>query len=355
MRAIRYEAAAFGGPIEPVARELPDPKGAEVVVEISHCGVCHTDVHVHEGSYDLGGGRTMRFSERGVTPPITLGHEIVGRAVAAGPDATIELGTRVSVYPWIGCGNCFRCDEENDHLCADAAFLGIFRAGGYASHVTVPSPRYLVPIANIDSATAAPFACSGLTSFSAIRKIDATPRHAAVAVFGCGGLGLTAVALLKRTGYERVVALDPDAKKRALAKELGAETTLDPSELDGQALSTACGAPLLAALDFVGNESTTGLAIAALAKGGTLVIVGLFGGELRHPLPFFPVRALSVVGSYVGGLGELRDYVEHVRIHGAPALPTVTMPMSDAGAALSALAQGEIYGRAILVNEDAPA
>ena len=349
MRTIRYEAPDFGAPIAAAERVLPEPTGTEVVVAVSHCGVCHTDLHVHEGGYDLGAGRRMRFAERGVEPPLVLGHEIVGHAVAAGPEAGTPPDGPSLVYPWIGCGTCFRCADGDEHLCADARFLGVFRPGGYAEHVVVPHPRYLVPLDGIDPGVAAPFACSGLTAFGATRRIGAPRAGTAVAVIGCGGLGLTAVALLRQMGHGRVVGVDPDPAKRAAAERLGAAATADSEGLEAGALNAAADAPILAVLDFVGGEATAALALASMAKGGLLVVVGLFGGELRYPLPFFPVRSVGVVGSYVGGLGDLRAYVAHVRAHGVPGVPITHRPMREADAVLGDLGAGRIVGRAVLV------
>ena len=352
IRVTRCEAAEFGGPIKPTARELPDPTGSEVVVEVSHCGVCHTDLHVHHGGYEIGDGKQLRFEERGVRPPLTLGHEIVGRVAATGPDVADAPTGPVAVYPWIGCGRCFRCDAEEDHLCADGRFLGIFAPGGYASHVVVPHPKYLFDIGDVDPASAALFGCSGLTSFGALQKIAAYPRDAAVLVIGAGGLGQTTIALARQMGWTRLIALDLNAEKRALALEAGAAAAIDPAVTDIAALKDAAAAPILAALDFVGSETTADLAVNAMEKGGTLVLIGLFGGAFRYPLPLFPVRALTVVGSYVGSLKDMAAYVAHVRVYGAPPIPIEERPMHVAGDMLAALSRGEIAGRTVLVNDD---
>ncbi|MEM6533531.1 MAG: alcohol dehydrogenase [Myxococcota bacterium] len=350
MKITRYEAASYGGPITPQVRELPDPTGTEVLVEISHCGVCHTDVHVHHGSYDLGAGRSLSFAERGIQPPLVLGHEIVGRPVASGPNAEVELNTPHAVYPWIGCGGCGRCEQGLDHLCAQGAFLGVFRPGGYATHVLVPHPRYLFSVDGLDPASAALFGCSGLTCFSALQRIAAVPKDAAIAVIGCGGLGLTAIALARQLGRNRIVAVDPAPDKRALATAAGACAALDSTALDASAMNAASGAPILAVLDFVGSEASSSLATEAMAKGGTLVVIGLFGGELRYPLPLLPIRALTIVGSYVGSPKELGDYIAHVRRYGAPQVPVFERSFDEAGEVLSELARGEIPGRAVLVH-----
>ena len=346
----RYEAAQFGGVIEAKSHDLPDPTGTEVVVEVSHCGVCHTDLHVHHGGYEIGGGRELRFEDRGVHPPLVLGHEIVGRVAAMGPDVETAPANRVAVYPWIGCGTCFRCLASEDHLCANGKFLGIFAPGGYASHVVVPHSRYLFDIGDLDPANAALFGCSGLTSFGALRKIAALPKDAAVLVIGAGGLGQTLIALACQMGWTRLIALDTNDEKRALALEAGAAVAADPTSADITALKEIAEAPILAALDFVGSETTAELAAQSLEKGGTLVVIGLFGGEFRYPLPLFAIRALTVVGSYVGSLTDMAEYVAHVRAHGAPSLPIEERPMETAGEVLTALSQGAVAGRTVLVN-----
>lgn len=352
IHATRYEAAEFGGAINPQARDLPDPTGTEVVVEVSHCGVCHTDLHVHHGGYEIGGGKELRFEDRGVRPPLVLGHEIAGRVIATGPDVTSAPAGPVAVYPWIGCGDCFRCRAHEDHLCASGRFLGIFAPGGYATHVVVPHPRYLFGIGDLDPASAALLGCSGLTSFGALKKIAAYPRDAAVLVIGAGGLGQTAIALARQMGWSRLVALDVDAEKRARALKAGAAMAADPTT-DIAELKEIAEAPILAALDFVGSEATAQFAAQALEKGGTLVVVGLFGGEFRYPLPLFAIRALTVVGSYVGSLTDMAEYVVHVRAHGAPDLPIEERPMEAAGTVLAALSQGAVAGRTVLVSENA--
>ncbi|MEM8703322.1 MAG: alcohol dehydrogenase [Pseudomonadota bacterium] len=350
IRTTRFEAAEFGGPIKAIARELPEPTGTEVVVEVSHCGVCHTDLHVHHGGYEIGGGEELRFEDRGVKPPLVLGHEIVGKVAAAGPDVDREFSGPVAVYPWIGCGTCFRCQAEEDHLCAAGRYLGVFAPGGYAHHVVVPHPRYLFDIGDIDAATASLFGCSGLTSFGALAKIADLSKEAAVLIIGAGGLGQTTISLARQMGWTRLIAIDTSPEKRQLALEAGVFAAVDPKTSDAEALKAVAGAPILAALDFVGSEETASLAAGTLEKGGSLVLIGLFGGEFRYPLPLFPVRALKVQGSYVGSLKDMRDYIAHVRTFGVPKLPITKRPMESAGDVLTALSRGEIAGRTVLVN-----
>lgn len=138
--------------------ELPDPvpTGTEVVLDVTRCGVCHSDLHFWHGAYDMGGGKVMRLADRGVELPRAPGHEIVGRVVAVGPDAEgVAVGDDRIVYPWLGCGECDRCRVEQDNLCLKQASLGVIRHGGFAGRVKVPHPRYLVDYGDLDPSLAA--------------------------------------------------------------------------------------------------------------------------------------------------------------------------------------------------------
>ncbi len=350
METTRYEAADFGAPIAPVRREVDPPEGAEVIVAVSHCGVCHSDIHIHEGGYGIGDGKVLRFADRGLSPPLVLGHEIVGTVAAVGPDADPSLlGRRFLVFPWIGCGACATCASGEEHLCNKARFLGVFRPGGFAEHVRVPHARYLLDIEGLDPAKAATCACAGLTAFGAIRRIGEIGPDDWVAVIGAGGLGQTAVALLAAQGHDRIVAVDPDGDKRGAAERLGAALTFAPGEDTAKAIVKATGGGARGAIDFVGAEDTALLGINAIRKGGTYVVVGLFGGELRYPIPFVTTRAIRIAGSYVGSLADLEAYVALVKEKGLPPIAITERPMAEAGAVLADLEAGRVPGRAVLV------
>ena len=141
---LSYQLESFGKPLAQVLRETPAPQGSEVIVKVGSCGVCHSDVHLHDGYFDLGDGNKLDMT-RSLQPPRTLGHEIAGTVVAVGPDATgASVGDRRVVFPWIGCGKCSLCLAGNEHLCNAPRALGIHRDGGFADHVVVPHPKYLL-------------------------------------------------------------------------------------------------------------------------------------------------------------------------------------------------------------------
>lgn len=350
MRSRAYRLEAFCEPVREVEVVPPVPRGREVLVRVSHCGVCHSDLHIREGHYNVGGGAKLDFHTRGIVPPITPGHEILGRVEAVGPEVTgVAVGDRRLVYPWIGCRSCPTCEAGEENLCATATFLGIHRPGGFADHVLVPHEDYLVAVDGLDPALAATYACSGLTVFAAIAKLPTLRSGDRIAVVGCGGLGQTALRVLKAKGLGPVIALDPDPAKREQALSLGAVHALDPGARDAAgALVSAAAGQLAAVLDFVGAESTTSVAMSALRKGGTLVIVGLYGGELRYALPFFPIRALTVRGSYVGSLADLKAFVAFAREVHLPPIPLEIRPLTAAEAALTDLAAGRVSGRIVL-------
>lgn len=328
----------------------PEPKGREVLMRVTHCGVCHSDLHIREGKYNIGGGRSLDLSARGLKLPLTLGHEILGVVEAVGPEVTtVKPGDRRLMHTWIGCGSCALCLSGDENLCATPQFLGIQARGGFAEHVLVRDEEFLVDVEGIDPALAATYACSGVTIYSAINKIRPHREGEKIAVFGCGGLGQTALQLLKALGMGPVIAVDPSPEKRRQAEAIGVAATLDPFAPDAAAqLAAFAEGKLAAALDFVGSEETSALALNGVRKGGQVVLVGLFGGELRYPLPFFPMRALSVRGSYVGSLRELKEFIDLARKVKLPAIPIELRPMDQVNEALHDLEAGKVAGRIVL-------
>ena len=230
--AHRWAFAGWGQDLQLRQDEMPAAQGREVHVRVTHCGMCHSDLHIQAGGFDLGGGKLSSLERNaGVKLPVTLGHEISGVVVELGPDAQgLALGEPVVVYPWIGCGACATCQQGDDHLCVRGARnLGLQQPGGFADRVSVPHDRYVVPIGTLDPARAATYACAGITAMSAMRKLDPMGADDHVAVIGCGGVGMTALALYATMSAARIVAIDPDPAKRAAALALGATQAFDPS------------------------------------------------------------------------------------------------------------------------------
>jgi D-arabinose 1-dehydrogenase-like Zn-dependent alcohol dehydrogenase len=345
------DVVAFGEPLQISERATPQPAGNEIVLRVLASGVCHTDLHVWEGYYDLGGGRRMNFADRGLTPPVTLGHEIVGEVAAVGPDAKgVSPGDVRLIYPWIGCGECHICRRGDEHLCTSSRYLGIFRPGGYADHVVVPHARYLVEIGDIPPAQAAPLACSGLTTFGALTRAGReTLRESPIVIIGAGGLGLMSLSILSALGGRGAVVVDISAANRAAALEAGALAVVDGAADDAaKQILAHCGGQVPVVIDFVGAPSTVGMAVGLLAKGGQVIVVGLFGGELPISLPMMPLRATAIVGSFVGSLPALSELVALARAGKLRPLPITERKLEDATDALLALKQGKQTGRIVL-------
>ncbi len=343
------DVVEWGKPLQMRVRETPLPQGREVLVRVRYCGVCHSDVHVQEGYFDMGGGNRARFEDRGLRPPLTMGHEPLGTVVATGPDVDeVRAGQSFVVYPWTGCGRCRFCASGEDNLCASPAYLGIGRPGGFATHMIVPDPRYLVDYAGVEPATAATLACSGITAYAAVRKLDPIHPDDWVAVVGCGGLGLTAISLLKGRGHGKVLACDVGEGKLEAARARSADAVLNLADGKGAAAILARCGSLYGLIDFVGAAATASLALPTLRPGGRAVIVGLFGGALPVALPLFGMREISLMGSKVGTLQDLRDVVALARAGKLVPAPVTVRPLEQAEASLRDLEAGRVTGRIVL-------
>jgi len=328
----------------------PVPRGTEVLLKVLGAGMCHSDVHIWEGQYDLGGGRTISMAER-IRFPLVMGHETSGEVVALGPQAQgVALGSRHAVCSWIGCGDCRFCAAGDEHLCAAPRFLGVNRDGGYADHVLVPDARYLVDIGGLDPVMAAPLVCSGLTTWSALKKAGPLLHEERIVIFGAGGLGLMALNLLRILGAPGAVVLEPDAVKREAAVAAGAIAAIDPRAPDAmQLVRTALGNPVRFVLDLVGSGESASLGLELLDRVGKMVVVGLFGGAMQLPVPLLPMRAATLQGSYIGSPAELRELVALVRERGGLAMPIDRRPLAEADTALQDLRAGRVLGRVVLV------
>ena len=166
------------------------------MLRVTGCGVCHGDLHIWEGYFDLGEGKRITLEDRGLELPFTMGHEVVGEVLALGPDAEgVSTGDLRVVYPWIGCGDCDTCARDEDLICLAPRTVGTRRAGGYSDRVIVPHAKYLVPYDGVSTELAATYACSGITAYSALKKADAAAKDDPIPIIGAGGVGLSAVHL----------------------------------------------------------------------------------------------------------------------------------------------------------------
>jgi D-arabinose 1-dehydrogenase-like Zn-dependent alcohol dehydrogenase len=346
---LSYDVVEWGKPLERIERITPMPQGTEVLVKLKYCGVCHSDVHIRDGYFDLGGGKRLHMSERGMVPPVTLGHEPYGTCIAAGPDAGgVPIGEDRLIFPWIGCGACVRCREGLDNYCMAPNMIGIQRPGGYADHLIVPHPRYLIDASGIDPVWAATLSCSGLSTYSAVSKLEPIPRAEWVAVFGAGGLGLSAIGMLRALGHERIVSIDIGDGKLSAASAAGAAATVNSRKNDApEDLKDITHGALYGAVDFVGSAETAELALDCLRKGGRLILVGLFGGEIKLSIARTILRAVTVQGSHLGSIEELNVVVALARQGKIKPIPIETRPLSEVSRTLDELKIGGVVGRVV--------
>ncbi len=344
-----YRLVEYGAPLAARDCAVPQPEGSEVLLKVSGVGVCHSDLHISDGHFDLGQGRRLPLGA--TVLPLTLGHEVAGEVAALGADATgLAVGEQVLAFPWIGCGACGTCARGDEHLCGRPRALGVTRDGGYAEYLLVPHPRYLIALDGLDPVAAAPLACSGLTTYGALRKFGPALEREPLVIIGAGGLGLMALGLLRMMAAHGVVVVEPDHARRDAALAAGALAAFDPAaERIAKAVREAAGGSIRMVLDLVGSGDSVALGLDLLGVGGKLVVVGLIGGDVALSVPLLPLKSLTVQGSYVGSLAELRDLVALAKRHGLPQLPIVRRPLAEAPDALADLHRGRVVGRTVLV------
>lgn len=347
-----YQLVTPNEPLELVESETPEPVGGQVLLRVLACGVCHSDLHFWQGGYDLGGGKWLSLEERGLKLPMVMGHEPIGEVVALGPDASgVEIGETRLVFPWMGCGDCPRCAEGAENDCIKMRTTGVFSAGGYADHIMAPDARYLLDIGNLDPHYACTLACAGITSYSALKKVHPLSADDKVVIIGAGGVGLTGVGIAaKYLADHEIIVLDLDDEKLAHARQAGASHTINPGKVDALArIREITGTGAGAIVDFVASGETAGIGFEATRKGGRYIAVGLYGGEITTPTMMLPGRNLTMRGSYVGRLDEMKELLALVHEGGIPPIPIAKRPMSAVTDTLQDIADGKIVGRVVVV------
>ena len=317
MRAVVLDA--FGADLR-FAADHPDPDGSDEVIDVTACGVCHSDLHVVDGEIP--------------SPlPLILGHEVTGVHPRLGP---------VMVYaPW-GCRSCELCAEGVEMICVDAREAGIFADGGYAEKMRVPAVEYLAPLGDIDAVVSAPLACGGLTAYRAVTQgldvLRRDGRRRRALVIGAGGLGQYAIRYLRLLTDADVGALDLSASKRATALERGAYNAYGPDdELPG------CDF----VIDFIGSEATLTTAAGAVARRGLVAVVGLYGGRIPFGFGAVPHEA-RFMSSVWGSRSQLDELLELAGREPSILNPVETLPLTDAQTAHNRLRAGEVKGRIVL-------
>lgn len=347
MRAARLLAWKSEPELVDVAEPVPGP--GQVVVRIGGAGACHSDLHL------------MRDFDTGALPwgpPFTLGHENAGWVHLLGEGVTgLSVGQPVAVYGAWGCGECARCRAGAENYCENPAGApvpsgggGLGLDGGMAEFLLVPAARNVIPLPDgLDPLHAAPLTDAGLTPYHAIRRSWAklAPGSTAV-VIGVGGLGHSAVEILKATTAARIVAVDTRKEALQLAEELGVDRTVpagDGAADEIRAVTSGHGADVV--VDFVGSDSTLALAAATTRVLGDLTIVGIAGGTL--PVSFFGLPyEVSIQTTYWGTRPELIEVLD-LSARGLIKPRIVQFGLNDAMTAYRQLAEGSIQGRAVVV------
>jgi D-arabinose 1-dehydrogenase-like Zn-dependent alcohol dehydrogenase len=344
----RQSLVAYGQPLCETVADRPIPRGSEVLLRVECCGVCHSDLHIQDGYFDLGGGKQLDITKDRALP-FTLGHEIAGTIEAIGEAADgAVIGHRVAVYPWIGCGKCPACRAGNENLCSDHRHLGVAVDGGYATHVLVPHPRYLLDYAPLSPFFAGPLMCSGLTAYAPLKRLAARHKDAPVLLVGLGGVGMMGLAIARVLFHQAPIVADIDPEKRAAALAAGAALAFDPSDPQARRAVLAATGGVLAACDFVGSDKSLQFSTGVLARGGHVVVTGLLGGTFSIPTAMIPIKAMTIEGSITGTLAEARELIDLARTGKLATIPTHDRPLKDAQASLDALRAGRIVGRTVL-------
>jgi alcohol dehydrogenase, propanol-preferring len=338
-------------PLQVQELQTPTPKGTQVLIKIQSSGLCHSDVHVWEGYYEGIEGQQIKTTDRGVKYPLTPGHEIAGIVDGLGEQVEgYSKNDKVLVYPWIGEGMCPACRIGEENLCDKPRSLGIYTDGGYADHVLVPNYRYLVKIGDeMDTDTTAPLSCAGLTAYGAVRNANLKPDDNVVIV-GTGGLGLMAIQLAKAVTGANIVALDIDDQKLKVAKKNGADNTINSKKEDPvksiMELTDKSGAD--AVIDFVNASKTVETDMQLLRRRASLVLVGLFGGELKLSLVSMPTRAYKIIGSYTGSISEMVELVSLAKRGVIKPVVSERFKLDQSTEGLSKLKDGKITGRGVI-------
>jgi len=331
--------------------DTPKPRGSQVLVKVQSSGVCHSDIHLWEGYYEGVGGQPLKTTDRGVNYPLTPGHEVAGIVDSLGEQAEgFSKDDKVLVYPWIGEGLCPACRIGEENLCDKPRSLGVYMDGGYAEYVLVPSYKYLVNLGDgMDTDASATLSCSALTAYGAVKNASLKPADNVVIV-GAGGLGLMAIQLAKAVTGARIIAMDLDDKKLEFAKKEGAATTINSKNEDAvkavMELTDKKGAD--AVIDFVNASKTVETDMQLLRRRARVVLVGLFGGELKLSLVTMPTRAYRLIGSYTGTLSDMIELVSLARRGVIKPVVSNRFKLDQATDALTMLKEGKILGRGVI-------
>ncbi len=330
---------ALNTPLQIERVPVPEPSYGDLLIKVTACGVCHSDLHAVDGDW---------------TPPPTLplipGHEVAGTVVKLGPGVSgFVSGDNVGV-PWLysSCGSCEFCLAGMETICKSAEATGYTKPGGYAEYMIAPAAFVGRIPAAADPYAMAPILCAGVTTYRGLKRTGARPGQW-VAIVGIGGLGHVAIQYARAMGL-RVAAVDVAAEKLELAKSLGAEVVVNGAETDAVvAIQQGIGGAHAALVTAVANKAFE-QSILMLRPGGTVVYVGLPGGksdEVRASISAIANWELSIRGSNVGTRQDLNEAVTFAA-NGLVKATIRTAPLEDINVILDDMRKGQVVGRVVL-------
>lgn len=330
-----YAAHAAGAELLPYKYQVGELEPNEVEIEITHCGICYSDIHLIDNDWG--------FSQY----PFIPGHEIVGHIARLGSHVKDRApGQRVAVGWQAGsCGTCEWCLHGDENLCAQSIPTCVHRNGGFADRIRVDA-RFAIPVPDgLESENTAPLMCAGITVYNPIRTAGIFPGSR-VAVIGIGGLGHLALQFAHVFGAE-VTALSTSTGKEAEAKLLGAHHFVNSR--DTEAMKRLAGSFDLV-LSTVNHDQDWATLISALRPRGTLSFVGVPPNPVTTPV--FPLVGgqRSITGSPTGSPHMLQEMLQVAAFHGIKAV-TESFPMAKVNDAISRLKRNQIRYRAVLLNE----
>ena len=328
--------------------EVDDPKllgPLDVIVKIGAAGLCRTDLHIQEGQW---------AEKSGVVLPYTPGHENAGWIHEVGPGVTnVEVGDTVIVHPFISCGLCRPCRMGDDMHCVSGEFPGIGRDGGFAEYLHTSARSVVKLDPSLQPKDIAALADAGLTAIHAVKKaIPVLGPGTKAVVIGAGGLGHIGIQCLKAMTSCEVIVTDPSEEALALAREVGADHTVqvNGSQVDTvQQMTDGFGAEAI--IDFVGEKGAIQDGVAMVKDGGFYYVIG-YGENIDVPTIDIISREISFIGNLVGTYVDLQDLMT-LTAQGKVTLHTQTYPLDAINDAMNDLDQGRLHGRGILIPEGA--
>jgi (R,R)-butanediol dehydrogenase / meso-butanediol dehydrogenase / diacetyl reductase len=325
--------------------DRPVPAAGEVLLDVSYCGICGSDLH-------------MLGMPAGMLPPgHVLGHEFTAVIAELGPQAEgWAVGDRVVVFPMIACGECGACRTGHPNLCGSGIDQGpgIGRQGGYAESVAVPAGMLRplpATVSDADGALTEPLA----VAIRAIRISGATP-HEPVCVLGAGSLGMLTTAVLLARGFGRVAVVEPAPARRAAAGRLGV-AAVSPDEAAIRIAPLLADEPPAVVIDTTGHPSGAPLAVELLAPAGRLTVVGLPDDPAPIDLALLAVKELTVRGSMCYDEDDFTEALGHIAAGRIPCRQIITTitSLEEAPARLADLSTGTSQEIKILLRPGHPA